>query len=439
MQSILVVDDEPDFITGFRRVLAREDLAIHAAHSGAEAIDFVRRMEGKGLVGSGAVEGRWEDLVAFKDSYTGPIPENNRAIYEKSGIEFIEGHASFEDERTLRISNPAGGNARHLRPRFVVLATGARPRPLGIPGSELAMVSDDFIHLKKLPRRIAFIGGGFISMEFAHVAARYGCECTVIHPRERPLRGFDPDLVDLLVRASGDHAGIRFVPHARVSAIDRSGPGVAVTARIDEGHEEVTVDADLVVHGAGRIANLEGLNLDAGHVKHSRHGITVNAHLRSTSNAHVYAGGDCADTGHPHLSMVASRQGLAIARNLLEDVGATVNYAGISSIVFTLPALASVGLSEEACHRDGYDFEVRFTDTTRWFTNRHTNEPVGAYKVLIEKVTGRILGAHLLAHHCEEFANLFSLAIHQGLTREDLRTVLWGHPSAASDLARILG
>lgn len=405
--------------------------------SGAAVIDFLRRMEGHGVGGAERITTSWKDLAAFAASYTGPIPENNRKIYEKMGVEFLDGHASFTGEGTMELRRE-GADVRQLPAHHFVLAAGARPADLGMDGAEDVLSSDDFLVMESLPRRIVFIGGGFISMEFAHIAARMGAECTVVHPRERPLSAFDPDLVDMLVEASAEHAGIRFVSHSRVGAVRRGKGGFVVEAKGEDGGIQ-TLEADLVVHGAGRTPNLEGLGLDRAGVPATRRGVTVNKFMQSIGNPRVYAAGDCADTGAPHITMVASREGIAVMRNLLDGNKETVNYDSVTSVAFTLPAIASCGLSEAECDRRGLDYDVRFKETARWFTNRHVNEPAGGFKVLIEKGTERLLGAHFLGHHCEEFANLFTLALHHGMTRRDMKSALWAHPSAASDLARILG
>lgn len=404
--------------------------------TGAVVLDFLHRMDGHGVDVSTPPTPNWSGLVAFKDSYTDPIPQNNKGIYEKMGIRFFSGHASFVDKRVVTVTHE--GESVALEGRKFVLATGARPSPLEFPGAELAMTSDDFIHLKSLPPRIVFIGGGFISMEFAHLAARYGSHCTVIHPRARPLSSFDPDLVDLLVAASSREEGLEYLADSRVAEIRRENGVYTVVSRAEDGSTR-EVEGDLVVHGAGRIPNLEGLALDVAGVPHTRRGVTVNEFLQSTGNPDVYAAGDCADTGRPHLSLVASVEGQAVARNLLEGNGATVKGDELTSVAFTLPAIASCGLGEEEARKRGLDIAVNFMETTRWFTNRHVNEPAAGFKIIHEKNTDKLLGAHFLGHHCEEFINLFSLAIHHGMKRSDMKGVLYAHPSAASDLARILG
>lgn len=430
--KVAIVDERPPGGTCALRGCSPKKML----RSGAAVVDFLQRMEDHGIRGADRITTDWNDLVAFARSYTDPIPENNKRIYEKLGLRYFEGHASFRDGESVEVRGDDGVHL--LSARHVYLAVGARPADLGLEGEEHVVSSDDFLVLDRLPSRIAFIGGGFISMEFAHIASRMGATCTVIHPRARPLPAFDPDLVDMLVTVSEEHAGIRFLPHSRVSAVRSGKDGVVVEAKGGDGAVQ-TIEADMVVHGAGRVPNLEGLELDRAGVPWSRKGVAVNEFLQSVGNSRVYAAGDCADTGAPHVTMVASREGMAVARNLLEGNNATVRYDGVTSVAFTLPAISSSGLSEAECERRGLDVEKRTDETKRWFTNRHVNEPAAGYKILLEKGTGRLLGAHFLGHHCEEFANLFALAMYHGMTRDDMKGALWGHPSAASDLARILG
>jgi glutathione reductase (NADPH) len=186
------------------------------------------------------------------------------------------------------------------------------------------------------------------------------------------------------------------------------------------------------------VPNIEGLCLEAGNVASSRAGITVNEFLQSPTNPSVHAAGDCCDCGAPQLSFTASATALAVSHNLLNGNSQSVDFSGQASVAFTLPAIARAGMSEEEARASGADLLVKHEDTTRWFTNRRAAEHAGAYKLLIDKKADTILGAHLLAHHCEEFINVFSMAIRHGITREQLRQVLWAHPSSASDLNRMM-
>ena len=168
--------------------------------SGEELINFSQRMAEAGL--SSTITPDWSELMAFKNRLTGSFSQDGRAGLQKHGIDIYEGTASFAGEAAIRVGEAV------LHSRYVLIATGACPRPLSIPGEELMTTSSQFLYLKELPQRLVFIGGGYISFEFAHLAARYGSTATIIHRSAAVLKKFDPDLVALLVKAS-EARGIR--------------------------------------------------------------------------------------------------------------------------------------------------------------------------------------------------------------------------------------
>src|SRR3990172_9812399 len=153
----------------------------------AEVINWNRRMEGKGIRGKG-VQIDWPSLMRFKQSFVAPVPKHREESFAKAGIATFHGQACFADGTTVRVGEQT------LEAKHVVIASGACPAKLGIPGEEHFITSDQFLELKKLPKQILFVGGGYISFEFAHVAARAGAQVQILHRGPRPLAGFDPDL-----------------------------------------------------------------------------------------------------------------------------------------------------------------------------------------------------------------------------------------------------
>lgn len=275
-------------------------------------------------------------------------------------------------------------------------------------------------------------------MEYAHIAARFGAQAHVVQRHPLPLKSFDPDLVSQLVKVGEEHAGVIFHADTSIEAIEPVKNGTfMVHMKTKDG--PTTLEVDAVVHGAGRVPNLDGMDLKKAGIAYDRKGVTVDAHLQNSTNPRCYAAGDCAGSGSPQLSFSASREGLAVSDNLLNGNQTKVDYTGQASIAFTIPPIASAGLQESEVIEQGYDIEVKFAETPRWFTNRRLNEQAGAYKIILNKENDQVLGAHFLAHHCEEFINIFALAIHQKMTRQQLKSVLWAHPSSASDLSRMLG
>jgi glutathione reductase (NADPH) len=199
-----------------------------------------------------------------------------------------------------------------------------------------------------------------------------------------------------------------------------------------------TFQADMVVHAAGRVPETKDLSLDAAGIEFEERGVRVNEFLRSVSNPAVYAAGDAAATGGPPLAPVASYEGQIVAANLLNGDHQRPNYLGIPSVVFTIPPLAAVGLSEHGARERNLKFKVKTEMTPTWYSSRRVAETYSGYKVLMEEDTGRILGAHILGSDAGEVINLFALAIRSGMRATDLQHMLFAYPTSGSNITRML-
>src|SRR5215471_17449114 len=255
--------------------------------SAAEVLDATARMAGKG-VRTNSISIDWAELMRFKRSETDPSPAFFAHNFAQAGIEGFHGRARFVGPTTVAVGNDL------LEGRHVLIATGAMPAALPFPGAPHLTTSDQFLELETLPAHLICVGGGYISFEFAHVAARAGAQVTILHRGPRPLEGFDPDLVDMLVRRSRE-VGIKVEVGIDVSGVDAVGERLVVRG-VQQGVEK-SFETDLAVHGAGRVPELDALDLDAGGVKREKRGVTVNQFLQSVSNPAVYAGGDAAANG----------------------------------------------------------------------------------------------------------------------------------------------
>ena len=235
---------------------------------------------------------------------------------------------------------------------------------------------------------------------------------------------------------SFQRAGIDVRTEHTVQAVEQDGSAFVVHARTKTG--EQTFEADLVVHAAGRIADLDRLNLDAGGIERDEHGhLKLNEFLQSVSNPAVYAAGDAAAKGPP-LTPVSSHDAKIVVRNLLEGNHHRPNYRGVPSVAFTIPPIAAVGLSEEEARAQRIKFRMKSENTSGWYTARRIAEGVYGYKVLIAEDTDRVLGAHLVGPNVDEVINLFALAIQQGLTTEALKTTIFAYPTGASDIGYMM-
>jgi glutathione reductase (NADPH) len=394
----------------------------------AELKDWMGRMSGHGVQAKDA-RIDWPDLMRFKRTFTGPVPKNREHSFAQAGIAAFHGRARFVDSATVQVGDHI------LEGRYVVIATGAMPRKLGIPGEEYVTTSEQFLELEKLPQRIVFIGGGYISFEFAHVAAREGAQVTILHRGERPLEGFDPDLVSQLATKT-KRLGIGVEVGAEVASVERSAGKLTVHCSIASKHEPCV--ADLVVHGAGRVPEIDDLNLAAAGVQAEELGVRVNEYLQSVSNPAVYAAGDAAASGSPKLTPVAGYEGRIVASNLLQGNHRKAEPIPVPSIVYTIPPLAAVGLSEKAAQLKGLRFRVKKEDTSGWYSSRRVAEDCSGFKVIVEEGTDRILGAHLIGPHADEVINVFALAMQTETPAGRLRHAIFGYPTVGSDVKYML-
>jgi glutathione reductase (NADPH) len=395
---------------------------------GAELLDGVNLMRGKGVEADG-LRINWTDLMAFKRTFTDRMPGRVEAGLQKNGIETLHGTARFTGSNKIEV-----GDAE-FESRYVLIATGARPRDVAVPGTEHMIDSTQFLELETLPKRILFVGGGFISFEFAHIAARAGSDVCVLDHGTRPLSAFDPDLVDMLVKRT-ERIGVEFCSQTDVQSINKGDDGFEVVAT--QAGDEKTWSTDLVVHGAGRVAALDRLSLEAANVEFSDKGVKVNEYLQSVSNPSVYAAGDASDTEGWPLTPVSFHEGKIAASNMLKGNNKTADYRGVPTAVFTIPELTRVGMLESEAKELGIDFQSKFTDTSDWYSNMRVGEDCAAVKVLIDNQTDEILGAHLFGPEYAELVNIFGLAIKSGMKTADLKRMVSAYPSVGSDLGSMI-
>ncbi|MDQ3261311.1 MAG: NAD(P)/FAD-dependent oxidoreductase [Pseudomonadota bacterium] len=393
---------------------------------GASAIDHVRRMHGKGVVGENHID--WRELLAFKSTFTDPVPERNKQRYADKGIHPYYGHARFTGKNTVEVEGEV------LEAKHILIASGAEPVRLNIRGEEHLVNNEGFLSLQALPSRIVLVGGGYIAAEFSHIAARAGANVTILHRGERMLNHFDPELVGWLME-SFQSLGIDVRTQTSVEAIEHAAGGYRVLA--SSSGARLSIEADLIVHAAGRAPAFDMLDLEVAGIEVDKGRLRLNEYLQSVSNPAVYAAGDAAQMGPP-LTPVSSHDAKVVATNLLKGNHQKPDYRGVPSVAFTIPPIAAVGLTEAEARRQNLKFRVQSQKASGWFTARQAAEPVYGFKVLVAEGTDLVLGAHLVGPNVDEVINLFALAIRHGLTAESLKTTMFAYPTGASDIGYML-
>ncbi|MDF1590703.1 MAG: NAD(P)/FAD-dependent oxidoreductase [Desulfobacterales bacterium] len=394
-----------------------------------ETVARSKHLTGKGV--AKAARGVWTTIQKQKSGFTSRIPSGTVKGLESAGIAYVKGNARFIDTGTLAV------DGKSLKAGHIILATGARPMELPIEGNEYLATSDDFLGLKKLPRRIVFVGGGFVAFEFAHFAARLGLSnvrIDILEVTDRPLGPFDPEMVDLLMAASREE-GIRVHTGIQITSIQKKAGETII--RTDPRR---IFKADLVVHGAGRIPNVEFLDLEAGKIQYSKKGVTVDKGMK-TSNPRVYAVGDCAAT--IQLARVADYEAHVAAKNILAEHGlsksARIDYGAVPAVLFTYPQYGMVGKTEAALKQEGNDYRRSFEKNLGWPTYKRIGLKHAAYKILVGE-ENRILGAHFLSDNTGGLVHTLKLAMVNGIPADELyrQCIMSPYPTRESDLIYML-
>jgi len=223
----------------------------------------------------------WAGTIAFKRTFTDTVSSSTEKSLKEAGIDVFVGNPKFVGNLKIQVGDDV------LETKKAHIAVGAEPRTLTFEGSEHLITSDQFLEMDELPKKIVFVGGGYVSFEFAHIASRYGAEVTILESGNRSLKMFDPDIIDVVVKATID-AGIEIKLDSNVNRVNKTPDGFEVHTN------NGSYAADLVVNGAGRPPAIKDLNLEAANIEYDeRRGVKVNEYLQSTSNENVFSRWRC--------------------------------------------------------------------------------------------------------------------------------------------------
>ena len=390
--------------------------------SAVEARDKSAQMSGKGIEGKQIVY--WPDLMAFKKTFTDPVPEQSKKSLESAGVTTITGSAEFIGKNTLQVEDTV------IKGTQFVIATGARPFLLDIPGQEHFLTSDDFLSLQDMPDVITFIGGGYISFELAAIANAAGAEVHIVQHNDRPLRAYKQDYVEEVMKQL-KNKGVTFHLNISITEIEKTDQGFRLT---DDSDFDLTTD--LVFGTTGRVPNIERLNLEQAGVAYGKIGIKVDDYLR-TSDSSIFAIGDCVAKNQPNLTPVSSFEASYLLDYLTGESSEPIAYPSIPTIVFTSPRLAQIGVTEQEATKYQETFDVSTIDATKWFSYSRSNEPVSHVTIVTEKETGFLVGAACINNEADQLINYFSFLINQKIKADNLSDMIFAYPSIASDLPSI--
>ncbi|WP_349983117.1 dihydrolipoyl dehydrogenase [Sphingomonas carotinifaciens] len=366
-----------------------------------------------------------EQMHAEKKKAVGELTGGIEYLFKKNKVTWLKGKASFTDASTVTVGEQT------VTARDIVIATGSSVTPL--PGVEIdqkvVVDSTGALALPKVPEHLVVIGGGVIGLELGSVWRRLGAKVTVVEYLDQILPGFDGEVRKESAKLFKKQ-GFELKTGTKVTGVTVEGETATVSLEPANGGAAETLTADAVLVAIGRKPNTDGLNLDAAGVKLNNRGQVEIDHDFATNVDGVWAIGDVA----PGLMLAhkAEDEGVAVAENIAGQTG-IVNHDVIPSVVYTMPEIAGVGLSEEAAKEKG---EVKvgkfpFMANSRAKTNRDTD---GFVKVIADAKTDRVLGVWIVSSLAGTMIAQAAQAMEFGATSEDIAYTCHAHPTHSEAL-----
>jgi glutathione reductase (NADPH) len=366
----------------------------------------------------------WQTLMANKDREIDRLEKAYRTNLEKSGAEVLLSRAVLEDAHTVRLS----ATDTTVTAEKILIAVGGRPNPHpDLPGAEHCITSNEAFHLKRLPKAIAILGGGYIAVEFANIFHGLGVETTLIYRGKEILQGFDDDLRHELHQAM-EKKGISIRCEEMLREVTMK-PDGRLDAHLGSG-EVLAVDE--VMLAIGRKANTEELGCEAAGVKLDHLSAVIVDDYSKTSVDNIWALGDV--THRLQLTPVAIHEAMCFVDTVFRDRPTKPDLESVATAVFSQPEIGTVGLTEEQAGKAFADVEVyraRFKPMRNTLAGR---DEAMLMKLVVDAASRKVVGAHILGPDAGEMSQLLGIAVKAGVTKDDFDRTMAVHPTMAEEL-----
>jgi len=387
---------------------------------GAHYAEDIGQAQGYGWTIDGATFD-WKTLIANKDREIQRLNGIYKNLLVDSGVTLLEAHARLVDAHTVEVEG------QQYTAEHILIATGGWPFVPDVPGREHAITSNEAFYLEALPRRVLVVGGGYIAVEFASIFHGCGADTKLLYRGELFLRGFDgalrDHLKDELIKKDID---LQF--NADIARIDKQTDGTLL-ATLQDGR---VLEADCILYATGRRPMLDGLGLEHLDVALDERGFIAVDDQFKTSTPSILAIGDV--IGRIQLTPVALAEGMAVARQLFKpEEYRPVDYNTIATAVFSLPNMATVGLTEEEARAQGHKvvlFESRFRPMKLTMTGSLERSLM---KLVVDAETDKVLGCHMAGPDAGEIMQGMAVALKAGATKRIFDDTVGIHPTAAEE------
>ncbi|WP_455477473.1 glutathione-disulfide reductase [Bartonella sp. B41] len=365
----------------------------------------------------------WEKLVRAKNKEISRLEELYREGLKNNNVHIYESRAVFVDDHTLELV----ATGERVTAEKILIATGAKTAPnTTIKGGDLCLTSSEAFDLKKLPKSIIIIGGGYIGVEFANIFHELGVKTTLLHRGDLILRGFDYDLRQLLSNSMIEK-GISIIYGVTASQIKVAGDGYNVI--LSSGN---IINTDQIMSAVGRVPNTIGLGLKRAGVELNEFGAVVVDERLTTNVPHIWAVGDV--TGHIQLTPVAIHDAICFVKTAFENISSVPDYNLISTAVFSQPEIGTVGFSEEEAARR-YKYLEIYRTVFRPMRNVLSGSSEKMFMKLVVNGESRIVvGAHILGEGAGEMAQLIGISLKGKLRKDVFDETMAVHPTMAEEL-----
>ena len=364
----------------------------------------------------------WKKFIKKKDNEINRLNGIYRNILTKNKITIIEGYASFLDKNTIKVGK------KIIKAKKFIIATGSKPR-IAEEFKNYIHSSDDIFQLHQLPKKMTILGGGYIAIEFACIFSNLGVEIDIIYRGDRILKDFDKDITERLQEIM-KKSKIKIHLNSHIKDIKK----------IDKNNYEINLNkkkikTNYILSAIGRIPNVQNLDLSKAKIQINDDGSIKANRVFQTTNENIYALGDVIN--YINLTPMAIRQGHYISEKLFNKKNLQYDFKNVPTAVFSSPQLATVGLTLEAAKLnriDCYELKTEFKSMKKSFRKENKDT---FYKLVIEKNTKKVIGAHILSDDAGELIQLLGVLVVSGVTIDDFRKTVAVHPTSSEELITI--